>query len=148
MYIKFFQMRSLKTKNTLLRLSLNKDFGQNRSYDGLSISLNNNKKDKDNTMKVDNKPVDNTPEIQKSKKDTRTPISLDKAQPVIASMGKEEFDKHFRITGVNALSVYMKQYPDSPITRCYEELGKTNQEFFKIGDEDWVIRINGARVKK
>jgi len=140
-------MRSLKTEKTLLRLSLNKDLGQNRSYEASSTSLNNNKKDKDNTMKVDNKPVDNTP-VSEKPKDTRTPISLDKAQPVIATMGKEEFDKHFRITGVNALSVYMKQYPDSPITRCYEELGKTNQEFFKIGDEDWVIRINGARVKK
>tara|TARA_R100000458_G_scaffold52964_1_gene54859 strand:- start:5431 stop:5856 length:426 start_codon:yes stop_codon:yes gene_type:complete len=141
-------MRSLKTKNTLLRLSLNKDFGQNRSYDGLSISLNNNKLRKGNTMKVDNnKPVDNAP-VSEKPKDTRTPISLDKAQPVIASMGKDEFDKHFRITGINALSVYIKQNPDSAIARCYNELGKTNQVHFKIGDEDWVIRINGARVKK
>ena len=147
MYIKFFQMRSLKTKKTLLRLSLNKDLGQKRSYEASSISPNNNKKDKDNTMKVDNKPVDNTPVIEKPK-DTRTPISLDKAQPVIETMGREEFDKHFRITGINALSVYIKQNPDSAIARCYNELGKTNQVHFKIGDEDWVIRINGARVKK
>ena len=147
MYIKFLQMRSLKTEKTLLRLSLNKDFGQNRSYEASSTSLNNNKKGKDNTMKVDNKPVDNKP-VSEKPKDTRTPISLEASTPVIANMGREEFDKHFRITGINALSVYIKQNPDSAIARCYDELGKTNQVQFKIGDEDWVIRINGARVKK
>ena len=101
-----------------------------------------------NNTSVDNTPVDNKPVDAPKPKDTRTPISLEKAQPVIASMGKEEFDKHFRITGINALSVYMKQNPDCPITRCYKELGNTNQKHFKIGNEDWVIRMNGARVKK
>ena len=98
---------------------------------------------------TDTKNVSEVVEVKtETKKDERTPIALDKAQPIIASMGQEEFDKHFRIKGINALSVYMKQEPDSPIARCYKALGNTNQKHFKIGDEDWVIRINGARVKK
>ena len=142
-------MRNLKTKKPLLRMNLNKDLGPKRSYEASSISLNHNKTKKDNTMKVNNNtPVDNKPVEAPKPKDERTPISLDKSAPIIASMGKEEFDKHFRITGINALSVYIKNNPDSAISRCYNELGKTNQVQFKIGDEDWVIRINGARVKK
>ena len=130
-------------------MNLNKDLGPKRSYEASSISLNHNKKG--GYMPTDNnKPVlnDTPSQVEKKAKDTRTPISLENSTPVIENMGKVEFDKYFRITGINALSVYMKLHPESPITRCYEELGKTNQEHFKIGDEDWVIRINGARVKK
>ena len=143
-------MRDVQTKKSLLRLVLNKDLEAPGSrLTASSISLNHNKKG--GYMPTDkNTPVlNNTPsQIEEKVKDTRTPISLENSIPVIENMGKEEFDKHFRITGINALSVYIKQNPDSPIARCYQELGKTNQVHFKIGDEKWVIRINGARVKK
>jgi len=143
-------MRDVQTKKGLLRLVLNKNLEAPGSrLTASSISLNHNKKG--GYMPTDkNTPVlnDTPSQVEKKAKDTRTPISLENSIPVIENMGKEEFMKYFRITGINALSIYIKQNPDSPIARCYQELGKTNQVHFKIGEEHWVIRINGARVKK
>ena len=100
------------------------------------------------TNKIDTN-VSEVEEVKtETKKDTRTPVALEKSEELISIMGKEKFDELFRITGINALSVFMSKYPDSPITDCYKALGNTNQKHFRINGEDWVIRMNGARVKK
>tara|TARA_R110000824_G_scaffold88230_3_gene217013 strand:+ start:638 stop:997 length:360 start_codon:yes stop_codon:yes gene_type:complete len=80
------------------------------------------------------------------KKDTRVAITLEQANVLRPTMSSEDFTKNFRLKGINALTVFTAKNPEHPIVKAISECGKS-QFNFKIGDENWVLRVNGARVK-
>ena len=100
--------------------------------------------DKQQIVNIDN---DKPSDVKVKVKDNRTPIAFDKAEEVRLSLGDEKFNELFRVTNINALSIFSKMYPDHPLAKAVKEMG-TNQVDCRINKEDWVIRVNGARVKK